>query len=112
MLSTTQQPDRTGLTIIELLAALALIGVLGVIVITRTTSYMGESDKQACQVNVGDIELQSRLWRRNEGNWPAANLADIGIDSEYFPSGLPTCPVDGSSYTIDITTGKVVGHAH
>ena len=68
--------------------------------------------KSACYANKGDIELQVKLWRRNNGSYPAANLSDIGADTAYFPSGLPACPVDGTAYTIDTTTGLVTGHTH
>jgi hypothetical protein len=51
------------------------------------------------------------LWRRANGTWPAADLSAIGADANYFPEGLPTCPVDGAVYTID-TNGAVVGHTH
>ena len=42
----------------------------------------------------------------------AGNLSDIGANSSYFPDGLPICPVDGSSYSIDTTTLRVNGHTH
>ena len=53
-----------------------------------------------------------KLWKRNNGSYPAANLSDIGADTTYFPSGLPVCPVDGTAYTINTTTGLVIGHTH
>ena len=37
---------------------------------------------------------------------------DIGTVDDYFPDGLPTCPVDGTSYTLDATTHFLVGHDH
>ena len=66
----------------------------------------------ACHVYKGDIEIQVELWNHNTGSWPAANLASIGADINYFPEGLPTCPVDGTTYTIDTSTGLVIGHNH
>jgi hypothetical protein len=39
-------------------------------------------------------------------------LSNIGADTSYFPVGLPNCPVDGTSYTISTTTGRVTGHTH
>ena len=48
-----------------------------------------------------------KLWKRNNSSYPAANLSDIGADTAYFPSGLPVCPVDGTAYTIDTTTGAL-----
>ena len=37
---------------------------------------------------------------------------DIGANIEYFPEGLPSCPVDGSSYTFDSATETITGHNH
>ena len=75
-------------------------GVVG----NRIEEYVGVAE--------AEIEIQAELWRHNTGNWPAANLATIGADVSYFPGGLPTCPVDESAYTIDTSTGLVIGHNH
>lgn len=104
-------PSR-GLTIVELLAVVALLGVLAAVLIPRAIEPIGEAKRGACFLNRGEIELQAQLWRRNTGSWPAASLSDVGGDLSYFPSGLPTCPVDGTTYTIDTTTGQVIGHSH
>ena len=39
-----------------------------------------------------------------------ACLSDIGADPNYFPDGLPTCPVSGQPYRLDPTTDRLVGH--
>jgi general secretion pathway protein G len=106
-----KQP-RSAFTIVELLAVVAILGVLAAIAIPRATSRVAETARNACQLNRADIELQTQLWRRNHSGYPNANLTDIGSDTAYFPEGLPECPVDGTSYTIDITTGRVTGHTH
>jgi hypothetical protein len=94
------------------LAVAVLIGILAAVILTRVTANSAASRKNTCYVNKGEIEVQVQLWYRNKNAWPAANLSDIGADTAYFPSGLPTCPVDGSAYTIDSTTHKVSGHTH
>jgi prepilin-type N-terminal cleavage/methylation domain-containing protein len=99
-------------SIIELLAALTIIGILAALVLSRATSHVDRTEREACFLNQGEIELQAQLWRRNHGSFPAANLADIGADLTCFPDGLPICPVDGGAYTIDTTTGCVTGHTH
>jgi len=76
------------------------------------TSHYDESKVAASLLYKGDIEIQAELWRHNTGSWPASNLATIGADVNYFPEGLPICPVDGTPYTIDPLTGLVVGHNH
>jgi prepilin-type N-terminal cleavage/methylation domain-containing protein len=103
---------RIAFSLTELIAAIAIIGVLAALVVPRLGSHQVGSKKSACCANQGDIELQVKLWRRNNGTYPAANLSDIGASTTYFPSGVPACPVDGTTYTINTITGLVNGHTH
>jgi prepilin-type N-terminal cleavage/methylation domain-containing protein len=100
-----------GLSLMELLAVLAIVSVLTVLLVPRVAGHTGDARRAACHLNQGEIELQCQLWRRTQGAFPNATLSGIGADSQYFPEGLPTCPVDGSAYTID-ASGLVVGHEH
>lgn len=103
---------RFALSLAELLAVVAILAVLAAYIVPRVFSYYDEAKRNACHANQGDIELQVQLWRRNTDTFPAATLSDIGGNAAYFPDGLPVCPVDGTSYTIDTTTGFVIGHDH
>ena len=103
----------TAFSLLELMAALAILAILAVSIIPRGGAKIATAKKNACYVNKGEIELQVKLWRRNNsGAYPAANLSDIGANTNYFPQGLPVCPVDGTAYTINTTTGLVSGHTH
>jgi prepilin-type N-terminal cleavage/methylation domain-containing protein len=106
------QALKIGFSLTELIAAIAIIGVLAMVIVPRLSSDQLSSKKSACCANQGDIELQVKLWKRNNGTYPAANLSDIGASTTYFPSGVPVCPVDGTAYTINTTTGLVNGHTH
>ncbi|MBX7168045.1 MAG: type II secretion system GspH family protein [Pirellulales bacterium] len=101
-----------GFSLLELLAVVAILGALSAIAVVRFSSADATGKKNACYVNSRDVEAQVQLWYRNHLAWPATNLKDIGDDTAYFPKGLPRCPVDGSRYTIDATTHRVVGHTH
>lgn len=103
---------RDGLSFVELLAVLAILALLVSLILPRVIGDNDASKSAACQTYKGDIEIQAELWKHNTGLWPAADLSDIGADLNYFPEGLPTCPVDGSVFTIDPSTGRVVGHNH
>jgi prepilin-type N-terminal cleavage/methylation domain-containing protein len=103
---------RRGFTLTELVAVVAILGTLALLVVPRLLGHHDESKRTVCATNRAEIELQTKLWRRNQGSYPAADLSNIGSDSAYFPNGLPVCPVDGTAYTIDTTTGLVTGHAH
>ena len=96
----------------ELMAVVVILGVLAALVIPRLAKHQDSSKQAACYANQGDIELQAKLWRRANGTYPAANLSDVGANTTYFPSSVPVCPVDGTAYTINTTTGLVTGHTH
>lgn len=106
------QRQRTGLSLMELLASVTIVAVIAAACVARFAAPNDNAKAAACDVNIGDIELQVQLWRRATGSYPAVNLGTIGANADYFPEGLPTCPVDGNPYTIDAATGRVVGHTH
>lgn len=100
-----------GFSLVELMVVLSVLGVLTIVIVPRVFGENDATKAAACHTYQGVIEIQAELWMHNTGNWPSSNLADIGASTDYFPEGLPTCPVDGSAYTID-NTGRVVGHSH
>lgn len=106
------QNKQRAFSLLEMLAVVAILGLLAAVVLANFSSTSNTAKKRACYVTKGEIELQVRLWYRDKGSWPQNNLSNIGADTGYFPEGLPTCPVDGTAYTIDGTTHRVVGHTH
>ena len=108
----TVSRGRQGLSLLEMMAVVTLLGILAAIIIPRVSTPGRRAKTTSCLVTKSNIEIQAALWFRQTGTWPAANLADIGSDGDYFPEGLPTCPVDGSAYTFDSLTRQVVGHTH
>lgn len=108
---TSTPSQRTGFSLLELLAAATVIGVVAVVMVPRLTGGIAPSKKAACEACRGNIEVQAELWRHNTEAWPAANLSDVGANLNYFPGGVPVCPVDGSAFTIN-SAGRVVGHSH
>ncbi len=98
--------------LIELIAVIAILGAIALLIVPRLSTQRTSADRTSCFNQKAEIELQVKLWRRNNGSYPVANLSNIGADTAYFPNGLPTCPVDGTAYTINTTTGRVTGHTH
>ncbi len=107
-----QSCRREAFSLMELMAVLAIIALLATVILPRLLSGGDSGKTAACHTYKGDIEIQAELWKYNTGAWPAADLSNIGGDLNYFPGGLPTCPVDQTSYTIDTSTGRVIGHNH
>lgn len=87
------------------------------IVVERAKLVEGEDAilfalKAACRENVARINTIAEMWNIMKERWPNVSLSDIGRDIDYFPSGIPQCPVDGSAYRLDPVTHRVTGHAH
>jgi prepilin-type N-terminal cleavage/methylation domain-containing protein len=102
----------TAFTLVELLIVVMLLGVLAAVIIPRVIASAAEAKKTACAQNVANINKQVERWRLEKGTWPKINLSDIGADPEYFPDGIPRCPVDGSQYTLNSSGYRVTGHSH
>ena len=68
--------------------------------------------KTACRDNVKTINQAVEAWNMVNSEWPKDDLSDIGRDRDYFPNGIPTCPVDGSAYYLDPVLHRVAGHGH
>ncbi len=100
-----------GFSLLELMVVISVLGVLAMVIVPRVFGENDAAKTAACHTYQGDIEIQAELWMHNTGGWPNNSLSDIGAVTAYFPEGLPTCPVDGSAYTID-GSGRVVGHNH
>ncbi len=103
---------RKGLSLLEVLMVVTIMGILSAIVIPRLTGPVASSKAAGCHTNKATIDVQTQLWMRNKGSWPASDLSDIGADPAYFPDGLPTCPAAGGPYQLDPVTGRVLGHNH
>ena len=103
---------RRGVSLLELTMVVMLLAIISWVAFPRIMGNSLDAKKNTCYMNVRDIEVQAELWYRNNGTWPATDLSDIGVDSAYFPDGVPSCPVDGTAYTFDGTTHRVTGHGH
>ena len=103
---------RRGVTLLELTTVVILLAIISWIAFPRIVGNSLDAKKNTCYMNVRDVEVQAELWYRNQGTWPAADLSEMGADSGYFPDGLPSCPVDGTTYTFDGVSQRIAGHSH
>jgi len=97
-------------SLIELLAVVTILGIIAAIILPRVTTTTSVAEEKTCYHNRGQINSLVEQYYMNEGSWPATNLGDIGSDVNYFPQGIPTCPVSGQPYRLDPTTHRVIGH--
>jgi type II secretory pathway pseudopilin PulG len=95
----------------ELLAVVTILGIIAALIVPRVTSGTDTAKIKTCDHNHTEINITVEQYFMNTGNWPANDLSDIGADINYFPDGLPTCPVTGAPYRLDPTTHRVIGHS-
>lgn len=106
------RPTHRGLSMLEMIIVVSIMGILALVIVPRVAAPGRTAKINACHVNKGNIETQAQLWFRNKGTWPATDLSTISGNTDYFPDGLPTCPVDGSAYTFNSANEAVIGHTH
>ena len=100
--------SRRGFSLLELLAVVAILGVIAVVVIPRISSSTQRAKEEVNRQNIAEINGAVERWYMEKGAWPAADLSDIGADTNYFPEGVPVNPVSGDPYALDGTTYRVI----
>jgi type II secretory pathway pseudopilin PulG len=95
----------------ELIAVVAILGIIAALIVPRVSQGNGRAKEKACLHNRAEINITVERYYLHNNAWPANDLSDIGASADYFPDGLPTCPVSGQSYRLDAATHRVIGHA-
>jgi general secretion pathway protein G len=97
-------------SLLELLAVVTILGIIAALILPRVVSTTEVAQEKTCYHNRGEINSLVEQYYMNEGVWPANDLSDIGANTNYFPEGIPVCPVSGQAYRLDPSTHRVVGH--
>lgn len=103
---------KSGFTLIEILAVVMILGILASVVVPRVLASSATAKINACYQNKAVINTAVEKWYFDSGTWPLAALTDIGADNNYFPDGIPACPVDSTAYALDAVTFRITGHTH
>ena len=100
-----------GFTLIEVMLVVILISILAGIVIPRFTVSAKRAKVQSCEMQRAIINKQVEAYYFTEATWPMDSLNDIKTNINYFPDGVPTCPVDYTSYELAASPlHRVTGH--
>ncbi|MEW5946307.1 MAG: type II secretion system protein [bacterium] len=104
-----------GFTIVEVVLIVILISILAAIVIPRFNVGSRRAKVQSCEMNRANINTMVEVFYVSEGTWPALGVditaTTIATNVNYFPDGIPTCPVDMTNYRLRNTPNyRVSGH--
>jgi prepilin-type N-terminal cleavage/methylation domain-containing protein len=103
--------SRKGLTLIELLIVVIILGALAAIAIPRITTSTETAKTNVCSTNIDTMNTAIEMYKMDHnGSWPS-DLTDVDGNTAYFPDGAPACPY-GTAYTINATTHRVNAHTH
>ncbi len=102
---------QAGFTLLEVMLVVLLISILAAIVIPRFTISTKVAKVQSCEMNRSIINKQVEAYFFVEATWPTDSMSDIKTNVNYFPDGIPTCPVDMTSYVLVASPyHRVSGH--
>jgi general secretion pathway protein G len=99
---------RSGFSLMELLAVVTILGIIAAIIVPRVTVSSDTAKQKVDAHNKATINAAVERFYIETGAWPAADLSDIGADTDYFPDGIPTNPVSGAAYALDATSHRVL----
>jgi len=105
----SRRTNRSGFTLLEMLAAITIIGILAVIILPRISIQGYTAKAKVCDQYVGDINAAIERYYFETGSFPA-QLSDL--TPNYYPDVIPVCPATGAAYVIDGTTHSVHSHNH
>lgn len=94
--------DKQGFTLVEIMFAIMIIGILLVIAFPNFAHARKAAQKRSCIGNLRRIEWAKDQWAiSNSKPTSATPLASDLAGSFKFLVDLPTCPTDDSPYTIN-----------
>jgi prepilin-type N-terminal cleavage/methylation domain-containing protein len=97
--------NRKGVTLVELLIVVLILAALSAIAIPRISQSAENARQNACATNIDIMNSTIELYNAEEGAYPD-DLTDVTVNTDYFPDGAPTCPLEGS-YTMNGTSHRV-----
>jgi len=103
--------SRRAFSFMELLAVVVILGIIAALIVPRLVISSERAKESTCHHSRAQINTAVERYFIHTGNWPVANLSDMASDVQYFPNGLPVCPISSQPYRIDPMTHRVIGHA-
>ncbi|CAB4885574.1 unannotated protein [freshwater metagenome] len=108
--STDASASRNGFTLIEVLIAIVVVGILSAVVIIGISSLTNKGSGSACQASADAAKAAATVHYANTGAYPASlNAMTVTSPKELeLPTGV-TAPVNsttGATWTLTMTPGS------
>ncbi len=88
-----------GSSLLELLSLATIVGIIAVCLIPYAGGANERGREELDRKQRMEINAAIEKWYLANGAWPSEDLAELGRDTRYFPTGLPLNPVTGKAYT-------------
>lgn len=99
---------QPGFSLLEVMLVIVLIGIVATIIIGTVADSTDGAKCRACQHNRAELNAAIERYGIETGAYPAS-LDEVNVP-DYFPSGIPACPVSGAAYTLNTSTYRIEGH--
>ena len=96
-------PRRLGLSLIEVIIVVTLLGIVAAIVVPRIQLSSDTAKDKVRLHHIAQMDSAIERYYVTEGSWPST-LADLVPD--YLPDGVPDHPT-GGTFSINGTTHRV-----
>jgi competence protein ComGC len=83
------------ITAAEILIIFLVLGALAAISMPRMSHSATLNREAACNANLELLNSAVELYSSEKGQFPAS-LSEMSSDKEYFPVGVPQCPLGGT----------------
>jgi len=100
---------RKGVTLVELLIVVLIVGALAYIAVPRIVGGATTAKTNSCLTNIGLINTGIELYKANEDAYPS--LAVLFADDDYFPDGTPVCAF-GIAYALTTDSNRIDATDH
>ncbi|KAA1261351.1 hypothetical protein LF1_38980 [Rubripirellula obstinata] len=104
------QSRKSGFTLIEIIAAVVLISVVGFLGMRHVRTAGAGGQDRACELTRQMLQNEVDRYQRLNRALPSTDMREL-VTTEYWDASIPVCPVSGNPMTID-RTGKVVCATH
>jgi prepilin-type N-terminal cleavage/methylation domain-containing protein len=98
---------RKGITLIELLIVVIILGSLAALAIPRISTSATTAKQNTCATNIDIIDTQMEVYFAEKGLYPTYEV--LIADANYFPDGGPVCPLEGA-YSLNANSRAECSH--